>query len=187
MKDNKWPSWFLFLDSWFNTRMKRAVWIILIACLWLLWQNGWNMLIGMNLGFLSDYDSIFSLLEKVDRMNSAILLRWIMNILAMGNVSVQNIVFAFIHSTSAIDLLCMAALIFSGFLPVCRRQIRVIWTLESGKILTILIVLPLALMTLNLYAVSVLLQVFGIVLVIISLLEMSILVLITAKSVSVLS
>lgn len=171
------------LSGWFDSKRKRMAWLALVFCFWMLWQSGWNILIGIRLSTLQDYGSLFSLLGSLRRYSSSWLLRLILQIISMGQVSGWSILRALVSSFTFWDALGLAG--FAGALisPEYRK-----WT--AGSLLlslilaaVILFVIVSSLQADSLYAVSVLLRIFGIVLASISLVQMAILAVIMAKSV----
>lgn len=183
MKLFKKPEYHQPLSSWFDTKRKRLAWLALIFCFWVLWQCGWNVLIGIRLSTLQDYGSLFSLLGSLRRYSSSWLLRLILQIVSMGQVSGWNIMKALVSSFTFWDALGMTGLSVALISPEYRK-----WT--AGSVVLSLILAAVILFVIvsslhadSLYAVSVLLRIFGIVLAGISLVQMAILAVIMAKSV----
>lgn len=183
MKLLKKPEYHQPLSSWFDTKRKRLAWLALVFCFWMLWQCGWNVLIGIRLGRLQDYGSLFRLLGSLRRYSSSWLLRLILQVVGMGQVSAWNIIRALTSSFTLWNAFGLAGLAGALISPEYRKWTAGSLVLSLILAAVILFVIVSSLHADSLYAVSVLLRIFGIVLASISLVQMAILAVIMAKSV----
>lgn len=108
---------FNWIDSLFDTRRKRVLWLIVLAAIYWFWTDVWEILFFSKLTSLSGYESLFEFLQVMDRYDKTLLIRIIYSVVSNAQLTFKGI----LQSISLMDLLLLMA---TG-LVFCQEEMKI--------------------------------------------------------------
>lgn len=92
---------FNWIDSLFDTTIKRVLWLLVLVSMYWFWSNIWEILFFSKLTSIISYASLFEFLDIMDRYDHAVLIRIVFHAVSNGGLYGKGILMA----VSFVDLL----------------------------------------------------------------------------------
>ena len=92
---------FNWIDSLFDTRQKRVLWLIVSVSIYWIWTAVWEIMFFSKLISITDYASLFDFLNIMDRYDKTVLIRIVFSVVSSSGLTIKGI----LRSLSLLDVL----------------------------------------------------------------------------------